>query len=114
MDLVSQSLEKLQPLPAGLDNSSEETDRFKTLIEYSDRGNREAQFSVGQHYLAEGKLPQAVKYLKRAEQGDNGQARYQLAVLYYDGKGVEADPVSILAINTCTCLHLWTTDWATD
>ena len=97
MDLVSQSLEKLQPLPAGVENSSEETDRLKTLIEYSDRGNREAQFSVGHHYLTEGKLPQAVKYLKRAEQGDNGQARYQLAVLYYDGTGVEADPVSTIA-----------------
>ena len=96
MDLVSQSLEKLQPLPSGPEKTRAEiTDRLQTLIEYSDRGNREAQFSVGQHYLQEGKLPLAVKYLKRAEQGDNNQARYQLAVMYYDGLGVEADPVSV-------------------
>ena len=62
MDLVSQSLEKLQPLPSGPEKTRAEiTDRLQTLIEYSDRGNREAQFSVGQHYLQEGKLPLAVK-----------------------------------------------------
>lgn len=97
MDLVSQSVEKLQPLPSGRDTEPpKETERLHMLVEYSERGNKEAQFSMGQYYLRQGQIPAAMQYLRQAEQANSGQARYQLAVMYYDGVGVEADAVSIV------------------
>ena len=126
MDLVSQSVEKLQPLPSGPaeeNKGPQEAQWLQNLLEYSERGSKEAQFSMGQYYLRQGQLPVAVQYLMKAEQANSGQARYQLAVMYYDGLGMEADAVCvhhlcvlieapchiiIIIIHvtcTCHCLH---------
>lgn len=64
-------------------------------------------FAVGQHYFSEQEYANAFKYFEKAAGvkaaeggiGDtygnfSSQAKYQLGVMYYDGLGVEEDPVS--------------------
>ena len=56
----------------------------------------EAQFSLGQYHYSHGYHKEAMRYFEVAEKAGNMQAKYQLAVMYYDGIGVQEEPVSEL------------------
>lgn len=66
-------------------------------------------FAIGQYHFSKKNYTEALKYFEKAagivrggEDGDRKastfrpslQAKYQLGVMYYDGLGVEANPVS--------------------
>ena len=56
-------------------------------------GSPDAQFSLGQYHFSQGSYETALHYFKAAEHAGSNQARYQLAVMLYDGLGTEQDPV---------------------
>lgn len=95
MDLLSKSVEKLQLI--SLSESRDITEKHITkewiedLTEHSSRGNPVALFSLAQYYLQNNNNDQAIIYFHDAASKGNGQAMYQLAVMYYEGIRVEPD-----------------------
>ena len=69
-----------------------DADVIENLTEQSNREDPVAQFSLGQILYNHGEMEKAVGYFKHAAAAGHGQALYQLAVMYYDGVGVEPDP----------------------
>lgn len=65
---------------------------IENLTEQSNRKDPVAQFSLGQILYSHGETEKAVGYFKHAAAAGHGQALYQLAVMYYDGVGVNPDP----------------------
>ena len=57
------------------------------------RGNGHATFTLGQYAKWQGEEEKAMKYFVKAEEQGDIQARYQLAVAFYDGIGVPVDLV---------------------
>lgn len=80
------------PLPSVGD---EKSDRWlENMEELCQRGNGQAMFTLGQYYERQGNQETALRYYHEAEAKGDTQARYQLAVAYYDGVGETADLVS--------------------
>lgn len=67
----------------------------QTCIPSTQPGITEAQFSLGQYHFSQQSYADAMKYFEMAQQGGSTQAQYQLGVMYYDGLGVQEDPVSL-------------------
>ena len=80
------------PLPSRDDGKSDEW--LEDMEELCQRGNGQAFFTVGQYHERRGRLEKALRYYHEAESRGDMQARYQLAVAYYDGVGEAADLVS--------------------
>lgn len=80
------------PLRSGDDGKNDEW--LENMEELCQRGNGHAMFTVGQYYEQQGNQEKALQYYHEAEAKGDTQARYQLAVAYYDGIGVTADLVS--------------------
>lgn len=96
MNLLSESLELLQkPLEDG-NVKEDETTLVEHLIEYGDRGDTKALFSLAKLYLSQQQTEKALTYLHKGAELDDIQAIYQLAVMYYDGLGTETCPVSYI------------------
>lgn len=97
MDLLSASVEKLEPLPAAASASgnhgNHEADAawLEEMEERAQRGVSDAQFSLGQYHYHHGNYVDALRLFEMAEVGGNTQAKYQLGVMYYDGVGVGED-----------------------
>lgn len=95
MDLVSASSEKLEPLPRDPSQSVpapfDDAAWLEDITEKSKRGVTEAQFALGQYLFAKGKYHEAWQQFELAAHRDNMQAKYQLGVMLYDGKGVMED-----------------------
>ena len=81
------------PLPSGGDGRSERW--LENMEELCQRGNAQAMFTLGQYYKRQGNQETALRYYREAEAKGDTQARYQLAVAFYDGIGETADLVSI-------------------
>lgn len=98
MDLVSASSERLQPLPQypsqPLPSPSDDATWLEAVTEKAKRGVAEAQFALGQYLYAKGQYRDAVQQFEIAADRGYMQAKYQLGVMFYDGKGVDEDSVS--------------------
>lgn len=61
-------------------------------------GISDAQFALGQHHFNGGRYHEALSWFEKASGnggiGSSAQAKYQLGVMYYDGLGVQENPVS--------------------
>ena len=66
---------------------------FNSLPPSLSLGSADAQFSLGQYHFAQGSYEAALQCFQAAEAKGNNQARYQLAVMLYDGLGTHQDPV---------------------
>ena len=64
------------------------------LKERIESGDKDAKFELGQFHFEHREFQEA-KALFEEIDDENMQAKYQLAVIYYDGLGVEADHVMI-------------------
>ena len=80
------------PLPSCGDGTKNSW--LEDMEELCKRGNGHAMFTVGQYHERQGSLEKALRYYRAAEARGDAQARYQLAVAYYDGVGETADLVS--------------------
>lgn len=98
MDLVSASSEKLEPLPRDpsqpLPPHSADAMWLEEITEKAKRGVAEAQFALGQYLFGKGEYAHAFQQFSLAAERGSYQAKYQLGVMLYDGKGAEEDAVS--------------------
>ena len=98
MDLVSASSEKLEPLPPDpslpLPPASADAMWVEEMTEKSKRGVAEAQFALGQYLFAKGQYLESFQQFELAAVRGDLQAKYQLGVMSYDGKGIREDAVS--------------------
>ncbi len=101
MDLLSNSVEKLEMVNLNKEQDAEiSKEVLDALVEHSRRGNAAAQFTLAQYHLSNGDdLNTALTLFKQSAASKYSQAQYQLAVMYYEGIGVETDPVSYLLIH---------------
>ena len=116
-DLLSESLQKLEPLRADFGGGGSRGDEDQLWVEETEEkaqigkgfclaalefingaGNADAQFSLGQYHYSRGNYETALTYFSSAEAGGSAQASYQLGVMFYDGLGAPQNPVSSLAI----------------
>ena len=70
----------------------EEAQYIANLQERIKDGDTEAKFEYGQFYFRKRDFTEARKWFEEIEDEDM-QAKYQLAVMYYDGLGVKTDYV---------------------
>lgn len=95
MDLLSKSLEKIEQVE-DKDDADLSKDTMDKLLEHSERGHPAAQFTLAQYYLKNNDTAKALSLLEQSSSSSCAQAKYQLAVLYYDGVGVDIDAVRII------------------
>ena len=67
----------------------------KLLLDRINVGDKPSIFQLGQFYFEREMYQKAFAEFNRIKDSDF-QAKYQLGVMYYDGLGVEANPVSFL------------------
>lgn len=91
-DLLSKSVEQLQKADIDVATSVD----LETLKFNSSQGHGPSQFTLAQYYFQQDDLEKAVPLFHQAATSGYTQAIYQMAVMYYDGLGVEVDTVSIL------------------
>lgn len=63
-------------------------EKIKALVK---KGDIEAAYNLGMIYKDEGDYENAIKYFEIAAKGKNGQAYYQLGLLYFDDEHVKPD-----------------------
>lgn len=78
------------------ENEIRETQLIVDLRERIRSGDKDAQFELGQIYFEKREFKEARELFEGIEE-DDMQAKYQLAVMFYDGLGVEADHVNMIA-----------------
>ncbi len=71
----------------------------KCIFFAAKHGSLEAQYYVGRYYLESGKYNEAFKLIKQSAENDYPMAKYDLGVMYYQGKGVTK--------NTQTAIKWW-------
>ena len=65
------------------------------MTDRSERGDSQADFSLGQYHFEKKEYTKAFSFFNMADNKGNIQATYQLAVMYYDGIGVEENQVCV-------------------
>ena len=80
------------------------------MTDRSERGDSQAHFSLGQYHYEKKEYTKALSYFNMADNKGDIQATYQLAVMYYDGIGVEENQVChcvfvYLSVCIYTCVH---------
>ena len=72
-------------------------------MHYLPSGVPDAQFALGQYNFNGGRYQEALSWFEKASAGASScaQAKYQLGVMYYDGLGVQENPVSIIVYFSC-------------
>ncbi|XP_065831000.1 LRP2-binding protein-like [Oscarella lobularis] len=81
-----------------MDTSSE--DELEQLKKRCETGDGNAIFQFGYYHFLREEYDDALPLFTRAADMGSHQALYQLAVMYYDGLGVEADPAKGVEIMT--------------
>lgn len=61
------------------------------FLKSADQGNSDSQFWLGENLFLEGKQEQGFKYTRQASFGGSPDAQYDLAVMYLNGQGTQAD-----------------------
>ena len=74
------------------ENEIKEDQLLAKLQEKVNEGDKDANFELGQFYFDHSKYQEARSLFEEIESEDM-RAKYQLAVMYYDGLGVETDHV---------------------
>lgn len=93
-DLLSKSVEQLQRADIDVNVCLD----LESLKFNCAQGHGPSQFTLAQHYLQQQDLEQAIPLFEQAAASGYTQAIYQMAVMYYDGIGVEVNTVSQLVI----------------